>query len=132
MGTEEEEQTRTWNALYDRIRGLLEKHGKEDAFARGDFWVLDDNWGTPEQRVEINNLALLRPEIVKALQALLTGLQGWKIVVAVDVREKEKIWPPMGLIIRSHEIVDGLQRQYFPEPFRQFRYEGSRPGTDRD
>jgi hypothetical protein len=38
----------------------------------------------------------------------------------------------MGLTIRAHEIIDGLQRQYFPEPYRSFRYEGSRPGTEYD
>jgi hypothetical protein len=38
----------------------------------------------------------------------------------------------MGLTIRRHEIIDGLQRQYFPPAYRHFQYPGSRPGTERD
>jgi hypothetical protein len=38
----------------------------------------------------------------------------------------------MGLTIRDHEIIDGLQRQYFPREFQSIRYRGSRPGTERD
>jgi hypothetical protein len=32
----------------------------------------------------------------------------------------------MGLVIRDDEIVDGLQRQYFPREFQTIKYEGSR------
>ena len=125
-------QAQQWGELYDRICSLLRKCGREDPFAAGDYWVLDENWGSKAQRVEINNLALLLPDTIQSLQKLLEVFPDWKIVVAVDVRGTEKTWPLMGLIIRKDEIIDGLQRQYFPEPFCGFQYEGSRPGTDRD
>ncbi|NVO15470.1 MAG: hypothetical protein HXX10_15680 [Rhodoplanes sp.] len=130
--TDDDEQARLWAELYDRIAAVLQRHGTEDPHARADYFVFDDNWGGPEQRVEINNLAMLRPPIVKELQGLLREYPDWKIVVAVDVRGKETEWPPMGLIVRAHEIIDGLQRQYLPEAFRDLRYEGSRPGTASD
>jgi hypothetical protein len=38
----------------------------------------------------------------------------------------------MGLTIRAHEIIDGLQREFFPKEFRIFSYEDARPGTERD
>jgi hypothetical protein len=38
----------------------------------------------------------------------------------------------MGLYIRAHEIIDGLRREYFPEPYRSYQYDGSRPGTEDD
>jgi hypothetical protein len=41
-------------------------------------------------------------------------------------------WPQMGLIVRSHEIIDGLQRQFFPAELKTIQYDGSRRGTDRD
>jgi hypothetical protein len=28
--------------------------------------------------------------------------------------------------VRPHEIIDGLQRQYFPKEFQGIEYEGSR------
>jgi hypothetical protein len=37
----------------------------------------------------------------------------------------------MGLVISEDEIVEGLQRQYFPEQFRTIAYEGSRPQGSR-
>lgn len=125
-------QARRWGELYDRICSLLRAHGREDAFADGDYWVRDENWGGNAQRIEINNLALLRPDIVQSLQKLLEVFPDWKIVVAVDIRGTEKTWPHMGLVIRKDEIIDGLQRQFFTPEFRDFRYAGSRPGTDRD
>jgi hypothetical protein len=53
-------------------------------------------------------------------------------VVALYIRGGGENWPEMGLIIRGPEIIDGLQRQYFPAEYRNLAYEGSRPGTDRD
>lgn len=128
----QDEQARIWSELYDGILAVMQKYGTEDPCARGDFFVLDDNWGGPEQRVEINTLSLLRPQIVKELQSTLRAYPGWKIVVAVDVPGQEGLWPPMGLVIRQHEIIDGLQRDYLPEEVRGFHYEGSRPGTAHD
>jgi hypothetical protein len=32
----------------------------------------------------------------------------------------------MGLYIRPHEIIDGLQRRYFPKEFQDIAYEGAR------
>jgi hypothetical protein len=34
--------------------------------------------------------------------------------------------------MRPHETIDGLRREYLPEPYRNYRYEGSRPGTGWD
>lgn len=126
---EEAEQDRIWNLLHERICEIMRQLGDEDPHANGDYFVLDENWGPKHQRIEINNLTLLRPPVVKSLQALLLAYPEWKIVVAVDVRGKENIWPPMGLVIRADSIIDGLQRRYFPDEFRFMRYEGSRPGS---
>jgi hypothetical protein len=125
-------QSADWERLYEQISATLSPLGVENAFAKGDYWVLDDNWGQAQQRVEINNLALLDPKIIKDLQALLRQFSGWKIVVAVDVPAQTGIWPAMGLVIYPDKIIDGLQRQYFPTEFRHFQYEGSRPGTALD
>jgi hypothetical protein len=76
---------------------------------------------------------MLDPKIVNALRLLLREFAGWEIVIAIYVRPPEgDSWPDMGLIIREHEIIDGLQRQYFPPEYRSIQYEGSRVGTDRD
>src|SRR5207302_657725 len=106
--------------------------GTEDARKPGDYWVHDSYWGYPQAKIYINNLALLRPPVIKLLQQVLADFPGWEIMVAVSVRGSGETWPKMGLTIRAPEIVDGLQRQYFPKEFQNIEYEGSRRGTDRD
>jgi hypothetical protein len=127
-----DKQEREWESLYKEVQAILELHGREDAYGKGDYWILDDNWGTLQHKIEIQNLSLLRPEIIHSLRTLLTRFPHWEIVVAVHVPGTEGAWPPMGVIIRAHEVVDGLQRQYFPREVQAYAYEGSRRGTDRD
>ena len=80
----------------------------------------------------IHKLRMLDPALVRMLRMLLDDLPDWEIVIAVDVPGTENSWPRMGLIIRKHEIVDGLQRVHFPPEFQKVRFEGSRPGTGYD
>jgi hypothetical protein len=129
--TDETAQENTWGEMYDRIYKLLQGFGTPNSLGEGDYWVFDDNWGIHQHKVEINNLDMLEPRIIKSLQALLRHYPGWEIVVAIDITGKENQWPPMGLILRRHEIIDGLQRSYFPPQYQSIHYDGSRPGTDR-
>jgi hypothetical protein len=118
--------------LFDSVREVLQQFGVEDHFGKGDYLVVDDNYGFRGHKVEIHSLRMLNPQIVKALQLLLRKFPDWEIVVAVGIPGKEKLWPPMGLTIRAHEIIDGLQRQYLPAEYREIYYAGSRLGTERD
>lgn len=132
MSIDDKKQIELWEHLYDRIQNVLEKFGEEDSIRQGDYWVHDNYWGRPQVKIYIHKLALLKPPIIELLQASLAEFPGWEIVVAVSVRGVGEVWPDMGLTIRQHEIVDGLQRQYFPKEFQNVGYAGSRPGTDRD
>jgi hypothetical protein len=75
---------------------------------------------------------MLRPEIVHSLQRLLQELADWEIVIAVDIPGKETAWPRMGITVQQHEIIDGLNRDHLPEPYRSLVIPGSRPGTGYD
>jgi hypothetical protein len=130
--TTSSDQEREWRVLQDRIIGLLQRFGRRDAFGKGDYWLLDENWGRYRQELEFQNLNLLRPNVIKSLQDLLSDLPNWYITARVDVPGKEKAWPGMGVIIYHDEIVDELLRDYLPPEFRSIAYEGSRPGTERD
>ncbi len=127
-----DKQEREWELIYSEIGRTLERFGKEDAFGEGDYLLVDDNWGNHQQKIEVQNLSLIKPQIVKLLQKILAPYPDWEIVVAIDVPKHEVDWPKMGLIIRSTEIIDGLQRQYFPSEYQNIKYDGSRRGTDRD
>lgn len=132
MTSEDEIRDKIWSRLYRQLVGFFEHYGLEDACGRGDFWVVDDNYGWRRHYVYLFNLDLLTPSIVKAVHRFLDDYSGWEIVLVVDVVEKEKEWPPMGVTIRKHEIIDGLQRQYLPARFQYFKIPGSRPGTGYD
>ena len=62
------------------------------------------------------------------LQIFRTG----KLSSPLTSSKRKKFGTMMGLTIRKHEIIDGLQRQYFPEEFQSFRYADSKPGTGFD
>jgi hypothetical protein len=115
-----------WKILHDRIAATLDRFGKRDACGRGDYWLVDEDLGSYRLKLEVQNLNLLQPHIIKSLQALLDGYPDWEIMFRVDVIGKENVWPAMGIIIHDDEIIDDLQREYLPEEFRGIIYEGSK------
>src|SRR5437879_6094530 len=119
-------QEAEWRVLHDRITETLGRFGKKDAFGKGDYWLLDDNWGTWRQEIEAQNLNLLQPHIVKLLQALLADYPDWEITVRVDVLGKENVWPGMGLVIHDDGIIDDLRREFLPEEFHNIVYESTK------
>jgi hypothetical protein len=122
----------TWASLYGEIGSVLSQFGVEDATG-GDYWIVDRPYGYDQHNVNISNLKMLDPEVVYSLQEILKKFPGWEIFITVYVPSSARErWPDMGLIIREHEIIDGLQRQYFPPEYQSVQYEGSRVGTDKD
>lgn len=127
-----EKQVDTWHQLLDRATNVLARHGTEYHSGMGDYSVIEDNYGWRRITVGIHNLNLLMPEVVGELKSLLIELPDWEIVLGVDIVSQANEWPVMGLTIRQHEIIDGLQRQYFPAEYRNLTYEDGRPGTGYD
>jgi hypothetical protein len=125
MGADDPElQDREWNILFDRVNETLRRLSEANAFGIEDYWILDDNWGHLRQEIEIRNLNLLKPHIIKSLQSLVSDYPEWEIAIGVDIVGTYKDWPAMGVIVRHDEIVDGLQRQYFPQELQTIAYEG--------
>ncbi len=124
---DEARRTREWKILHDRIAETLDGFGaRKDAVGKGDYWLVDEDLGLYLQKLEVQNLSLLQPHIIKSLQALLNGYPDWEIAFRVDVIGKENEWPAMGLLIHDNEIIDDLQREFLPEEFRDIIYSGSR------
>ena len=132
MPMNDDKQDEFWDALLIKTRQLLGRYGEEDYCGRKDYLVVDDDYGWQRITIEVQNLKMFRPELVQSLRGLLSDLPGWHIVLAVDVPGKEQDWPLMGLTIRKHEIIDGLQRKYLPQEFQSISFPGSRPGTGYD
>jgi len=125
-------QVSTWHALFDGVTRVLADYGTEYSRGQGDYLVVEDNYGWRRVTLSVQNLKMLDPEIVRRLRGLLSNLPDWEIAIAVDIPGQESAWPVMGLTLRQHEIIDGLQRQYFPPAFQAWAYEDARPGTGFD
>jgi hypothetical protein len=115
-------QEREWTILHDRITETLQRFGKEDLFRKADYCLLDENLGPYRQELEVQNLKMLQPHIMKLLQALLADYPKWEITVRVDIPGTENAWPGMGLIIFHDEIVDELRRDFLPAEFQNITY----------
>lgn len=125
------EQYAVFEDLEARVDKLLERFGRPDYLPGqpyGDYQVHADYSEYPQVVVFVENLKLLRPPVVGALQQLVKEFSGWQIDLMVTLRGYED-WPNMGISIRTNEIVDDLQRQYFPPEYQDLAYEHSRQGN---
>jgi len=125
-------QYAVFERLSECVDKLLERFGRPDFLPgqpHGDYSVHGDYSEYPQVVVFIHNLELLRQPTVSALQQLVKEFPGWQIDLMVGLWDHLKDWPDMGISIRSNEIVDDLQRQYFPKEFQDLIYEGARPGN---
>lgn len=125
------EQYEVFEDLQDRVDKLLENFGRPDFLPGqpyGDYQVHGDYSEYPQVVVFVENLKLLQPPVVQALQQLVKGFQGWRIDLMVTLRGHDD-WPNMGISIRANEIVDDLQREYFPKEFQNLAYDGARRGS---
>jgi hypothetical protein len=128
-----DEQFDIFLLLRDRIENLLEQYGRADCLGElGDFSAHYDFVQSDQVKVSVANLDLFQPFIVYQLQDIVKEFPGWEIVYAVTLDDHLKDWPNMGLYIRGDEIIDTLQRQYFPKKYQSIEYAGSRRGTEPD
>jgi hypothetical protein len=125
----EQQQVGIFGCLVQAVSDVLGQYGRHDSIEPGDYSVYEDYWGYPQVKVSIANLKMLESAVIKKLQQVIKAYPGWEVVVAVVNRNNYKDWPEMGLYIRPDEIIDGLQRQYFPKEFQKIEYEGARRGT---
>lgn len=125
------EQYVVFERLCDLVETVLERFGRPDYLPDqpyGDFQVHCDYRDYPQVVVFVDNLKILLPPVVDALQQLVKEYPGWQIDLRITTRGHED-WPSMGSSIRADEIVDDLRREYFPKEYQNLAYEGARRGS---
>jgi hypothetical protein len=128
-----DEQFNNFLLLRGRIENLLEQYGRADSLAElGDFSAHYHFVQSDQVKVSVANLDLFQPFIVYQLQDIVKEFSGWEIVYTVALDDHLKDWPNMGLYIRGDEIIDTLQRQYFPKKYQSIEYAGSKRGAEPD
>jgi hypothetical protein len=128
----EDRLSKEWDALYERMKRVLQQYGKDD-IDDGDYFLVDENFGRYTQQVEMHQLHMLRPEVIQSLQALLVDYPDWEIEISVSVPEEDiNIDPGEGLTLLDDGIVDALDRTLLPKEYQDLRYEGARPPKEPD
>jgi len=80
-----------WEAIYGLLLAILQRHGVHDPFGDGDFFLVDDDYGCVQLKIECMSAAALTPALVAEIQQLLGAFErAWEVIVAlpsVDGRE---------------------------------------------
>lgn len=113
---------RVWHVLYDVVASILQNAGRKYEAGRGDWYIVEEDTEQEMQQVELLNLDLLRPALVRSLQAALVAHPDWVISVRVEGSDGERRIG-MGLMICSDKVVDDLRREFLPGKFREMRFE---------
>jgi hypothetical protein len=96
-----------WQKLYDDLSGLLRRYGKESAVGRGDYWLVDDDWGERQQKVCVNKIEILTAELVTKIQEVVAkSYPTWSVILALDLSRDGSVVPGGALIVRSKHIEE--------------------------
>ena len=114
-----EEQRREWVALYNQIRPVLQQFGEEDDHpGRKDYWLVNENLGLWQHRIETSNLEMVRPVVIKSLRKLLIAYPNWEITIAVTSPGAENVWPVMASSFATTKSSTGCSGNIFRRSFR--------------
>jgi hypothetical protein len=103
---------RETQALYDELGELLAQHGKSDPFGNGDFWIVEDKWGSLSHVVCIFNISFLTPQLAMEVQRLLQGkFPSGRVQFQIEVVEPNIEIPLPGIRILANEIVEDWSRR---------------------
>src|SRR4051794_10502118 len=88
METHDECQEREWRALYAALSVLLAKHGKQNVYGDGDFWIVDDNDGSSQHKVRVTRASFLtRPLALAVQRRLRIHSLAWEVLFFLDKPE---------------------------------------------
>jgi hypothetical protein len=78
-------------------------HGRSDPFGDGDFFLIDDDYGTYQQKIECTSAAFFRSRALPDTQELLSQYNGpWQVIFILT----RGAGGPAGCTVTREEIVD--------------------------
>ncbi|ABM93335.1 hypothetical protein [Methylibium petroleiphilum] len=72
-----------WSVLYGRLLEELAVHGRNDPFGDGDFYLIDDDYGSKQQKIEVTSSGSFTPALVTGIQRILASFPGWEVIVSL-------------------------------------------------
>jgi hypothetical protein len=75
-------QESEWNKVFDNLKTVLLDFGRVDAFGDGDFCLIDDNYGTPQHKIEVSPEFVVSDIFLAALQKVLVPMSlTWEVIL---------------------------------------------------
>jgi hypothetical protein len=101
-----------WRVLYGRILARLEKHGTNDAFGKGGFFLVDDEVGEPGHKLEILQPEALTRDLLRDLQDCLAGLQNeWYVILTLHFDRVNPDLDPGMIAVWKDRIDEAIDRE---------------------
>jgi len=96
-----------WKALYDELRPVLEKYGREDPLGDADYWVVDDDWGSPQHKVCVTRVSFLTRSLALEVQRLLRRYSlPWEVLFSFDKDDPRRDPSDLGITVRKADIEE--------------------------
>ena len=93
-----------WKSLYARLALALSTHGRGDPFGDGDFFLIDDDYGTYQHKVECTSAAFFQSGALADTQELLSQYDlPWQVVFVLT----RSAGGPAACTVTREGIVDG-------------------------
>jgi hypothetical protein len=103
----EERQPKEWAALYAELGALLEKHGTQNPYGDGDFWIVDDNYGSPQHKVCVTRISFLTRPLATEVQRVLRNYSlAWEVLFSLDKAEPRPTENDLGVLVRKSDIKE--------------------------
>jgi hypothetical protein len=83
------EQDTEWRLLYAKLSGLLESAGDPDPYGNGDYWLVDDDWGSKQHKICIFRIESVSSTLIEAIQKILQPFgPDWEVLIALEIQDK--------------------------------------------
>ena len=98
---------REFDELYHVLSDSLSRLGTESDVGEGDFWVLDDDYGSPQHKVYVHRVPFLTRSVAATIQQALHGRKlPWEVIVEFSDRDPRRHPDDWGITIRPNEIEE--------------------------
>jgi hypothetical protein len=118
-------RTAEWEQLYEALHQLMSKRAEYDVFGeKGGYWVVEDDYGSPQHKLYLFAPELLTNELVGRIQRLLDGkLNDWEVFVEPDLPLSNGQGPARagGIRIKRTQVCEEWDMSrvgLLPEPLR--------------
>jgi hypothetical protein len=123
-----DEQEREWQAIYEGLRALLARHGRDDPYGEGDYWIIDDNWGCCGHKVEVHQPRIVTREVAQGVQNLLRDLplrNAWYVIFSLAPADPRYRGEAEGIKVTADAIEEHWDRDRLrAELGSDFRWNG--------